>query len=474
MLRTCAAPRQSAIILRCETTKCARRTSGEHETCTRRTWSAGSRRERHCVGWRCRSPRSAPARCEGRASGADAVVRPGISVLLTDSIAPDPRTSASGCITNQTGVDEHGESDIERLRDPEARAAGVQLVRLFSPEHGIRGTEDRENLASGIDERSGLVDPFAVHERDDRAARQHAARPRRARRGSAGHRHADVDVRRRDAVLDARGGAARYPDRRARPAEPAQRRAAGRPDARQRARQSRGADPDAPGSGVRALSRCRCVTALTMGELARYFNAELQHRRAAARRARCRVAARDVVRRDRAAVGAAVAEPADARQRHGLSGARRLRGTNLSVGRGTTGRLPARSARPGFRADARRRRCSTRAACRACGSSAATSRPAGRPTASTPGRTIPGVRIVVTDRDRFSPGRTGAALLWAIHRAAPDSLVVRGPAFDDRFGRPAMREAHACAARTPTRSSRATARRSSAWWRTVARYQLYR
>src|SRR4029079_16614474 len=34
--------------------------------------------------------------------------------------------------------------------------AGVQLVRLFSPEHGIRGTEDREQLASGIDERSGL------------------------------------------------------------------------------------------------------------------------------------------------------------------------------------------------------------------------------------------------------------------------------------------------------------------------------
>src|SRR5262249_31365443 len=32
----------------------------------------------------------------------------------------------------------------------------VTLVRLFSPEHGIRGTEDREHIASGIDERSGL------------------------------------------------------------------------------------------------------------------------------------------------------------------------------------------------------------------------------------------------------------------------------------------------------------------------------
>ena len=40
---------------------------------------------------------------------------------------------------------------------PAARAAGVQLVTLCSPEHGIRGTEDREHLASGIDARSGLT-----------------------------------------------------------------------------------------------------------------------------------------------------------------------------------------------------------------------------------------------------------------------------------------------------------------------------
>jgi uncharacterized protein YbbC (DUF1343 family) len=33
----------------------------------------------------------------------------------------------------------------------------MRLVELFSPEHGIRVTEDRTNLASGIDERSGLV-----------------------------------------------------------------------------------------------------------------------------------------------------------------------------------------------------------------------------------------------------------------------------------------------------------------------------
>ena len=62
-----------------------------------------------------------------------------------------------GLLTNQAGVDERGVSSIERLRGDGARAAGVMLVTLFSPEHGIRGTEDRTNLASGIDAQSGLV-----------------------------------------------------------------------------------------------------------------------------------------------------------------------------------------------------------------------------------------------------------------------------------------------------------------------------
>src|SRR3954467_1931329 len=83
-------------------------------------------------------------------------VRPGVSVLLSDSIGLI-RGRRVGLLTNQTGVDEHGESDIDRLRGDEATAAGAKLVTLFSPEHGIRGTEDRENLASGIDARSGLV-----------------------------------------------------------------------------------------------------------------------------------------------------------------------------------------------------------------------------------------------------------------------------------------------------------------------------
>jgi len=84
-----------------------------------------------------------------------ATVRPGITVLLDDSIALI-RGKRIALLTNQTGVDAAGRSDIDLLRDSRAKAAGVNLVRLFSPEHGIRGTEDREHIASGIDERSGL------------------------------------------------------------------------------------------------------------------------------------------------------------------------------------------------------------------------------------------------------------------------------------------------------------------------------
>jgi uncharacterized protein YbbC (DUF1343 family) len=99
------------------------------------------------------------AGCAGRTHVAAArPVRPGITVLLDDSLGLI-RGKRVALLTNQTGVDAHGASDIELLRDARARAAGVTLVRLFSPEHGIRGTEDREGIESGVDQRSGL----AVH-----------------------------------------------------------------------------------------------------------------------------------------------------------------------------------------------------------------------------------------------------------------------------------------------------------------------
>jgi uncharacterized protein YbbC (DUF1343 family) len=86
------------------------------------------------------------------AAPADAgTVRPGIEVLLADS-AGLVRDRRVGLVTNQSGVDASGVSDVVRLR-----AAGVRLVALFSPEHGFRGAADPgAAVASSVDSATGL------------------------------------------------------------------------------------------------------------------------------------------------------------------------------------------------------------------------------------------------------------------------------------------------------------------------------
>lgn len=78
-------------------------------------------------------------------------MRPGIEVLLSDSLHL-VRGRRVGLVTNQSGVDHDGVSDVERLR-----AAGVNLVALFSPEHGFHGTADPgAAVASSVDSATGL------------------------------------------------------------------------------------------------------------------------------------------------------------------------------------------------------------------------------------------------------------------------------------------------------------------------------
>jgi len=73
-------------------------------------------------------------------------------VLLTDSIDL-VRGLRAGLITNQTGIDSRGIHGIDRLM----ASPDVDLVGLFSPEHGIRGqAEGGVTIESGVDERSGL------------------------------------------------------------------------------------------------------------------------------------------------------------------------------------------------------------------------------------------------------------------------------------------------------------------------------
>ncbi len=57
------------------------------------------------------------------------------------------------------------------------------------------------------------------------------------------------------------------------------------------------------------------------------------------------------------------------------------------------------------------------------------------------GRRLPGVRVVITDRDRFQTARVGAALVWALAKLHADSLRVDTLEFDRRIGSSAVRRA---------------------------------
>jgi uncharacterized protein YbbC (DUF1343 family) len=77
-------------------------------------------------------------------------VQPGLEVLEAQKFAP-LKGKKIGLITNHTGVDFNGKSSIELL----AHAPGIQLLALFSPEHGIAGHSD-ETVPTSKDPSTGL------------------------------------------------------------------------------------------------------------------------------------------------------------------------------------------------------------------------------------------------------------------------------------------------------------------------------
>jgi uncharacterized protein YbbC (DUF1343 family) len=102
----------------------------------------------------CAAPGPAPlvpAPVRAPSSGALLPVQPGVELLLGDSIGL-VRGRAVGLVSNQAGVDAAGVSDVDRLL-----GAGIRLVALFSPEHGFRGAaEPGEQVASSVDSATGL------------------------------------------------------------------------------------------------------------------------------------------------------------------------------------------------------------------------------------------------------------------------------------------------------------------------------
>ena len=85
--------------------------------------------------------------------GADSSrVLTGIDALVLDDFKP-LKGRRVGLITNQTGVDRFGRRTIDLLH----RAKGVELVAIFSPEHGVTGTLNEEKIGDARDAATGLT-----------------------------------------------------------------------------------------------------------------------------------------------------------------------------------------------------------------------------------------------------------------------------------------------------------------------------
>ncbi len=91
-----------------------------------------------------------PARSSPRRSGHAARVQTGLDVLEAEKFAP-LRGKHIGLITNHTGVDAQGRRNIDLF----AHESGLNLVALFSPEHGLAGRAN-ENVASSKDPTTSL------------------------------------------------------------------------------------------------------------------------------------------------------------------------------------------------------------------------------------------------------------------------------------------------------------------------------
>jgi SSS family transporter len=98
-------------------------------------------------------------RYEAAMNGAPSVLT-GIDMLEATGLAPLKDVARKlgwklrvGLLTNQTGLDGKGRRTIDVLR---AAGGGIELVKLFSPEHGIFGAKDSTEIGQEVDPASGL------------------------------------------------------------------------------------------------------------------------------------------------------------------------------------------------------------------------------------------------------------------------------------------------------------------------------
>ncbi len=80
-----------------------------------------------------------------------AAVKTGLEVLIEQQFAP-LKGRRVGVITAQTGITE----DRRRIIDVLAKAPGVKLVAIFTPEHGLEGNRQDRNIEDSVDRATGI------------------------------------------------------------------------------------------------------------------------------------------------------------------------------------------------------------------------------------------------------------------------------------------------------------------------------
>jgi len=367
---------------------------------------------------------------------AEAKVRPGISVLMSDSIHLI-RGKRIGLITNNTGIDEKGVSDIDILRSRKARDAGVRLVQLFSPEHGLRGTEDRA-VPNEVDQKSGLP-VFSLYTSGTQPPPDSLVTGLDAivfDLQDIGTRtwtyvgvmiytmRAAARLQKQIIVLDRPNPITGYiiegpllDSALANANDPA---------------------PGRPGQAY-ALYPMPLRHGMTMGEMARFFNEELKIR------ADLRVVPMQRWRRDIwfDLTGLPWVKPSpnmpDLKSAILYPGLVAFESTNLSVGRGTPFAFQRLGA-PWLNAAATVAILRERdiPGVRFHVEPFTPVDPGDRKYA---GQQIPGISITIINRSAVQSARVGASLLWAIRKTAGDQLTIQNRGFDLRLGSPELREA---------------------------------
>jgi uncharacterized protein YbbC (DUF1343 family) len=201
------------------------------------------------------------------------------------------------------------------------------------------------------------------------------------------------------------------------------------------------ANPNDPGPGkpgrAYAMYSIPLRHGLTMGELARYYNATLGIG------AQLHVIPARGWRRDIWFDGSGLRWVKPSPNMPSLASALiypalvAFEGTNLSVGRGTDIAFQWLGA-PWLKSEAVARMLNDRALA-GVRFSAQTFRPENPTDKKYAGQTLPAVRVEIVNRDAIQTGRVGAALLWAIAQTSRDSLRVDTLSFDLRFGSSDMR-----------------------------------